>query len=103
MKLQISHKTALIRCPHCGAEYLPGEVYLPGSLIGQPDDIVRDALGKIIYEDYTAVEREPNTIEHFICDYCEKPFVIEATITYRTSAEAPEKDFSTQYVPLLSD
>ena len=101
MKLQISHKSSLIRCPHCGAEYFPGEVYMPGALIGQPDEVVRDSLGKIIYEDYYTPEREPDFIEHFTCEYCEKPFIIEASITYRTKEEAPENDFQTQYVSLL--
>lgn len=101
MKTQISHKTAIIRCPHCGSEYLPGEIYLPGSLIGQPDDIVKDSLGKILYEDYSTEDREPNMIEHFICEQCEKPFIIEASVTYRTREEAPENDFTTKYVSLL--
>lgn len=101
MKTQIPHKTPVIRCPHCGAEYLPGEIYFPGTLIGQPDDIVKDSLGKIIYEDYSSEDREPNMIEHFTCEYCEKPFIIEAAVTYKAKEEAPEKDFTTKYVSLL--
>jgi DNA-directed RNA polymerase subunit RPC12/RpoP len=101
MKTIISHKTPVIRCPHCGSEYLPGEIYMPGSLIGQPDEVIRDSLGKIIYEDYYTETKEPNMIEHFVCEYCEKPFVIEATVTYKTMEEAPEKDFSSQYVSLI--
>lgn len=97
----ITHKSALIKCPHCGAEYLPGEVYMPNAIIGQPDEVVRDALGKIIYEDYDTPEREPDTVEHFTCEYCDKPFIIEATVTYKTKEEAPENDFKTEYVSLL--
>ena len=100
MKTIITHKTPVIKCPHCGAEYLPSEIYMPGSLIGHPSDIVKDSLGRILYEDYLE-NKEPDMIEHFICDTCEKPFVIEATVTYRTKEEEPEKDFSTQYVSLL--
>ena len=99
----ITHKSPVIRCPHCGAEYLPGEIYIPGSLIGQPDEVIKDSFGKIIYEDYYTDTREPDMIEHFICDYCEKPFVIEATVTYKTREETPEKDFKQQYVSLLFD
>ena len=40
-------------------------------------------------------------VEHFMCDYCDKPFIIEATITYKTREEAPEADFTSQYVNLL--
>ena len=101
MKTQIVHKTAVIRCPHCGAEYLPGEIYMPGSLIGQPDEIVKDSFGRILYEDYTTEAREPDMTEHFTCEYCDKPFVIEATVTYKAKEAAPENDFTTKYVSLL--
>ena len=100
MCLNTTRKTPILKCPHCGAQYLPGELYMPGALIGQPEDIVKDSLGKILYEDYTE-DNEPNMIEHFICDYCDKPFVVEATITYKTMAEEPERDFQSQYVSLI--
>lgn len=100
MKTLATHKSPTLKCPHCGAEYLPGEIYMPGSLIGQPEEVIRDSFGKIIYEDYDPV-KEPDMMESFICDYCNKPFVVEATVTYKTREEAPEKDFSTKYVSLL--
>ena len=101
MKTQFVHKTAIISCPHCHAEYLPGEIYMPNSLVGQPDDLVKDSFGKILYEDYYTSDRTPDMVEHFTCEYCEKPFIVEATVTYKTKAEAPEADFGTQYVSLL--
>lgn len=93
-------KTPTIKCPHCGCEYLPGEIFMPGSLIGQPEEVIRDSFGKIIYEDYIE-SKKPDFVEHYICDSCEKPFVVEATVTYRAKEEAPEKDFKSQYVSLL--
>jgi transposase-like protein len=101
MKMQITHKSPVIRCPHCGAEYLPGEIYMPGALIGKPDDIVKDSLGRILYEDYSTPDKEPDMVEHFTCEYCDKPFIVEATTTYRTREEEPENDFKQQYVSLL--
>ena len=101
MKSQILHKTPVIKCPHCGCEYLPGEIYLPGALIGQPDDLVKDSLGKIIYEDYSTKDKEPALIEHFECEHCEKPFIIEAVVTYKAKKELPENDFHSEYVSLL--
>ena len=95
-----TRKTPVIKCPHCQAQYLPAEIYMPNAFLGRPEDLVKDSLGKIIYEDYREGQ-EPEMIEHFICDYCDKPFVIEATVTYKTMTEEPEKDFSTQYVSLL--
>lgn len=101
MKTQNSNKTPIIRCPHCSSEYLPGEIYMPGSLIGQPDEVIRDSFGKIIYEDYYSDTRRPDYIEHFVCEKCNRPFVVEATITYRVREELPENDFSQKYVSLL--
>ena len=74
---------------------------MPGSLIGQPDEVVKDCLGKVIYEDYYTESREPNMVEHFTCEYCDKPFIAEATITYKTREEAPERDFKSKYVSLI--
>ena len=95
-----TRKTPIIKCPHCGANYLAAEIYMPGSFLGRPEDIVKDSLGKILYEDYQE-GKEPDMIEHFICDYCDKPFIVEATVTYKSMAEEPEKDFSQQYVSLI--
>ena len=95
-----SRKSASFKCPHCGAHYLPSEIFMPGAFLGRPEDIVKDSFGKIIYEDFQ-VGYEPDMIERYICDYCEKPFIVEATVTYKTMAEEPEKDFSNQYVSLL--
>ena len=97
----IVHKSAIIKCPHSGAEYLPGEIYMPNSIIGQPDEVVKDSLGKIIYEDYSSVDREPSLTESFTCEYCDKPFIVEATVSYKAKEEAPEKNFKEQYVSLL--
>lgn len=97
----IVHKSAIIKCPHCGAEYLPGEIYMPNSIIGQPDEVVKDSFGKIIYEDYFTEDREPSLTESFTCEYCNKPFVVTATVSYKAAHEVPEKDFSTNYVSLL--
>jgi hypothetical protein len=94
-------KRTIITCPHCKAEYLAGEIFMPGSLIGQPTDIVKDSFGKIIYADYEPEDRKPDFTEHFVCEYCDKPFVVEATITYKSMVEAPEADFSQKYVSLL--
>ena len=95
-----TRKTPIIKCPHCGAGYLAAEIYMPGAFLGRPDDLVKDSMGKILYDDYIAGE-EPDFIEHFTCEYCDKPFVVEAIITYKTTAVEPEKDFSSPYVSLI--
>ena len=100
MCLFTAKKNPIIKCPHCNAQYLAAEIFMPGALFGRPDDLVKDALGKIIYEDYEE-GNAPNMIEHFTCEYCDKPFVIEATISYKSMEEEPAKDFSSPYVSLI--
>lgn len=89
-----------IMCPHCHAQYHSSEIFMPGSFTGKPDNLIKDALGKILYEDYEE-GHEPCLIEHFECEECGKPFVIEASVSYKTRAEAEELDFSSQSVSLL--
>ena len=36
-----------IKCPKCGYEYLPAEIFFPKSLLGNPKDIIRDDDGSI--------------------------------------------------------
>ena len=91
-----------IDCPNCKAQYLAGEIYMPGDLIGQPREIVKDSFGKIVYADYLDADSMPNRTENFTCEYCNKPFIVEASVITYKSKEAPqEEDFSTEYVPLI--
>ena len=91
-----------ITCPYCGAQYLPGEIYMPEALLGRPIDVVRDSLGKIICVDYQEVDTMPNATETFTCEYCEQPFDVEACyISYKVVKSDPSKNFKQEYVPLL--
>jgi len=73
---------------------------MPGDLIGKPSSVVRDALGKIIYLEFSEGE-EPEQIEHYSCDSCGKPFIVEPVIIYKVRKEAEELDFTEQSVSLL--
>lgn len=91
-----------IECPHCHAQYLPGEIYMPGALIGQPPEIVKDSLGKIVYVDYQKIGKMPNGNETFICEYCDQPFDVEVGyIAYKAKKADPAKNFKQDYVSLL--
>ena len=43
-------KKNVIKCPHCGCEYLPAEVFYPKYLLGKPFNIIRDEEGTILMQ-----------------------------------------------------
>jgi hypothetical protein len=73
---------------------------MPGELVGKPDSVIRDALGKIIYQDYDE-ENIPALEAHYCCDNCNKSFVVEPVITYKVRKEDEALDFTEQSVSLL--
>ena len=83
----------VIKCPHCGAEVHAAEIFYPEQLIGEPKNIIRDPLNRILYVEYKE-DGEPCLTEHYCCDGCERDFVVEATISFKAKPEAEEKDFS---------
>ena len=89
-----------IECPHCHCQYTPEEIFVRGAFIGKTKDIVKDALGKILYSDYEE-GKEPDFNEKFVCDNCNRPFLIHAEVEYKTEVEKEELDFSEEYVKLL--
>jgi predicted nucleic-acid-binding Zn-ribbon protein len=69
-----------IKCPHCGFEYLPAEIYYPDSFLGKPDDITRDEKGKIDFYDGSSMNME----EEFTCLNCGCNFIVSGDITFTT-------------------
>ena len=93
-------KWPVIRCPHCGLQFTPAEIFMPGDLIGEPDNVIRDALGRIIYQEYDE-GNEPAQVGHYVCDECGKPFTVEPIIMYKVKKEDEAKDFSDLSASLL--
>lgn len=49
---QNKSKPTVIKCPHCGAEYLPSEIFMPEDILGgAPKNLIKDPLGKVLYAD----------------------------------------------------
>ena len=88
-------QTKYITCPHCGHQYTPDEVLYADNVIGKviPTSIVRDPIGKILYCDYKDIDR-PLLEESFICDNCNRPFVVEIEFSCKAKKEVDELDFS---------
>lgn len=92
-------ESIVIKCPNCGVEYLPGEIYIPNNLVGQPKDIERTIDGKI--DVYSGIPQ--NLTETFECDHCGKPLKVTASLSFSTEIDE-EKDFDSDYsVPLYAD
>lgn len=74
----------LIKCPHCGAEYLPAEIYYPDEFLGKPQDINKvHNTGALDY--YRG--KSMNTQEEYVCDYCGTRFYVDATVSFKTSID----------------
>lgn len=89
-------KLSIIKCPTCGAEYLPVEIYLPDAFFGKPLHIERDDENKVTH----VVGTKMNLFEHYTCDYCNVPFKITAKLQFSTKAET-KFDFDTDYTTSL--
>lgn len=75
-------KEFIIKCPHCGAEYLIEELVMPEDVIGKRYAI-KDSKGKIEY-----IEGElPEMITEYICDYCDKKFKVQLFLDAKTFIE----------------
>lgn len=69
----------IIKCKHCGYEYALEELFLKDDVFGEPKDLVRDPLGKILYCAWDG--EEPTLKTRYICDHCNKPFNVELKIS----------------------
>lgn len=87
-----------ITCPHCGAEYLPAEIYYPNDFLGKPTDIEK-LNGKV----ESFLGKSMNLDETYVCDNCLTKFSVSAKISFKT-VELAKYDMSKAYVtPLFED
>lgn len=82
-----------INCPYCNIEYLPGEIFIPNYIIGQPKEIERDEDGNIVWSDGI----KQNLKETYTCDNCHKKFNIKIDLDY-TIEKTDDFDMSEDYV-----
>lgn len=92
-------KDAIITCPFCGREYLPAEIYIPDRFFGMPEDIDRDAAGKIEVYDGSVMD----LTEEYTCDGCGKKFEINADIKFKSTISKFEEFSDTYSSPLQSN
>lgn len=81
----------IIRCCHCGAEYLPAEIFLPNDFLGKPRAIEKDLNGKLI----NYLGKNMNINESYYCDFCGRKFNVEASVKFYTDSKS--KKFKSTY------
>ena len=74
--------TPKIKCPHCGAEYLPTEIYIPTDFLPKCKDVTRDEQGVLV----AGHVNNMNLHEEYTCDYCGHRFSVDAEVKFVTSA-----------------
>ena len=87
----------VIVCPHCGAEYLPSEIFVEDGMLGDASCIVKTSEGRIVRYSGSPYDLS----ESYICDYCNKGFLVNGKICFSTEKE---DDFDEEYErPLYSN
>lgn len=100
MSIELKNKNLIITCPHCGAQYHAGEIFSAVAFTGKPTEIMRDCLGRILYYEYQE-GKEADALEHFVCEYCDRQFQVEAQLSFKAKEEKEELDFTNQSVKLF--
>lgn len=92
------NSSEIIKCPKCGAEYLPSEIFYPQYFFGKVSDIVKDNNGEILSYDGDSMD----TSETYVCDFCRTKFEVRAKISFDvTDVDAFDEEYSTpRYVQL---
>lgn len=94
----IEDEQQIIRCPVCGQEYLPAEIFFAEDLLGKPTNIVKKHNGKI---DFYFGEI-PSYVEEYCCDNCSTTFKVKAKLNFIVEVDE-DKDFSHDYVSKLRE
>ena len=82
-----------LKCPYCGKEYLPSEIYYPKDFFGNPGEVVRDLdTNEII----NITGDDMNLKESYICDNCGKSFKVVASVDFKVEKDSLN-DFDEEY------
>ena len=90
-------KLNVIKCPKCGKEYLPAEIFVPKSFFGSPQFIERNVDGTI--RNHSGQDMDLNEV--FTCDSCETTFDVKAILNFETSINV-KHDFSEDYTSSIA-
>ena len=82
-------KNLIIKCPYCGYEYLPCEIFYPDLVFGHSKVITRNEDGNIIFSDGEPMQLS----EDYVCDNCNKKFTANVDISFASQESLEEKMF----------
>jgi predicted nucleic-acid-binding Zn-ribbon protein len=80
-------KDVVIKCPRCGMEYLPAEIFMPDDFLGKPESILRDDNGHIEFHEGNSLGLD----ETYTCDKCGCVFDVHGDVSFTTSEHAEDK------------
>ena len=83
----------IIKCPVCGRNMLPSEVFLPNSFFGKQSDITRNNSGEI--EFYLGDDMDLD--EEYVCDSCLSKLKIHANLSFDVEVAA-EENYDEDYI-----
>ena len=95
----LDKKVTTIKCPQCGREYLPAEIFYPKHFFGVPRNIEKNnKTGEIEYFSGESMDLS----EDYICDSCGCNFEVYAKISFKVS-EIEKYNMDKEYTSSLED
>lgn len=85
----MKNDVATIKCPYCGQEYLPSEIYSPDAFFGKPKEVFRNPDGTIDFY----IGEDPDYNEVYICDNCNHKLDISAKLAFTVGAYNEPEEF----------
>lgn len=92
----MDNKFLIIKCPKCGYEYLPAEIFFPKEILGNPQNIIRNDKGQIEFCTGTNF----NLKEEFTCINCDCDFIADSTVKFFTTESTTPK-FDEEHTTIL--
>ena len=86
-----------IKCPTCGFEYLPGEIFTPKHFVGEPKNVIRNNIGEVL--GYEGIEMDLD--ESFVCQNCDTEFEVHAKVNFVVGDDSDNDENKTVAVSLF--
>ena len=97
--MKVATKSLIIKCPKCGRQYLPAEIYYPNSFFGKPMQIDKNEKGEVEYYNGKSMD----LVETYMCDSCNSKFQVTADISFSTSLVVNEVFSEVYSTPLFEN